>query len=58
MPYNHILFEVGEGGVALVTINRPDKLNALSGAVIAELREAFVRIESDQIGRASCRERV
>ena len=32
MPYSHILFESDDAGIALVTINRPDKLNALSGA--------------------------
>ena len=34
-------------GIALVTINRPDKLNALSGAVVAELRRAFEHIARD-----------
>lgn len=46
MSYSHIVFEVGEDGVATVTVNRPDKLNALSGAVILELREAFEHIAS------------
>jgi len=32
--------------IALITINRPDKLNALSNAVVAALREAFVRFEA------------
>jgi enoyl-CoA hydratase len=45
MPYSHILFDVSNAGIALITINRPDKLNALSGAVIRELGEAF-----DQVG--------
>jgi enoyl-CoA hydratase len=44
MSYSHIVFEAGEGGIAAVTVNRPDKLNALSGAVILELRDAFERI--------------
>ena len=47
MPYSHILFEADDNGIALVTINRPDKLNALSGAVVAELREAFEQIARD-----------
>ena len=29
--------------IALIVINRPDKLNALSNAVVAELRDAFMR---------------
>ena len=47
MPYSHILFEADEQGIALVTVNRPDKLNALSAAVVAELREAFEQIARD-----------
>src|SRR6202041_1723122 len=44
MPHSYLLFEVDDAGVALVSINRPDKLNALSGAVVAELEEAFADI--------------
>jgi enoyl-CoA hydratase len=47
MQYEQVLFETDTAGVALVAINRPDKLNALSAAVIAELRDAFERIEKD-----------
>jgi enoyl-CoA hydratase len=47
MQYEQVLFDVEAGGIALVTVNRPDKLNALSAAVIAELRDAFERIEKD-----------
>jgi enoyl-CoA hydratase len=47
MRYEQVLFETDAAGIALVTINRPDKLNALSGAVIAELRDAFERIRED-----------
>ena len=53
MPYHHILFEVDANGIALITLNRPEKLNALSGAVIAELREAFQQVESDSAIRAA-----
>jgi enoyl-CoA hydratase len=41
-----LLFELSEG-IARVTIDRPDKLNALNGAVIAELGDAVTRIETD-----------
>ena len=44
--YETILLETDERGVATVTLNRPDKHNALNGTLIGE------------IGRASCRERV
>src|SRR5215472_13401909 len=47
MPYSHILFEVDDAGVALITVNRPQKLNALSGEVIVELGQAFDQVASD-----------
>ena len=53
MQYEHVLFEADTAGIALVTINRPDKLNALSAAVIAELRDAFEHIGNDPAIRAA-----
>jgi enoyl-CoA hydratase len=47
MPYSHILFQVEESGIALLTVNRPEKRNALSGAVIEELANAFGRVASE-----------
>jgi enoyl-CoA hydratase len=41
-----LLFELNNG-IARITINRPDKLNALNGTVIAELGDAVTRIETD-----------
>jgi enoyl-CoA hydratase len=52
MQYEHVLFEA-DAGIARITVNRPDKLNALSGAVVAELRDAFERIETDPAVRAA-----
>ena len=46
MTYSTLLFDVRDG-IAFVTINRPDKLNALNDAVIADLDRAVARIESD-----------
>jgi enoyl-CoA hydratase len=53
MPFRHILFEADESGIALITVNRPEKLNALSGAVVAELREAFERVAAEGAIRAA-----
>ena len=41
-----------EGGIATVTVNRPDKRNALNDAVMAELDCAFGRAQSDDTCRA------
>ena len=43
MTYNTILFEA-EAGVATITFNRPDKLNALSHEMLSEFREAVERV--------------
>jgi enoyl-CoA hydratase len=47
MSYNRIAFELSGDGIALVTINRPDKLNALDAGVMAELDDAFARVGSN-----------
>ncbi|MGH7629623.1 MAG: enoyl-CoA hydratase/isomerase family protein [Gemmatimonadales bacterium] len=44
--YSTLLFDLTDG-IARVTINRPDKLNALNAAVIAELAQAAERIDTD-----------
>ena len=46
MTYQTILFEM-RGRTALVTINRPDKLNALNAQCKAELAEVFARLKID-----------
>lgn len=47
MSYSHILFDIAEDGIALLTVNRPQKLNALNRAVMGELDDAFGRVVSD-----------
>lgn len=46
MPYDLLQFEVSEG-IATVTINRPEKLNALNAALIGDLDRAFEEVESN-----------
>ncbi|MGO9010755.1 MAG: enoyl-CoA hydratase-related protein [Bryobacteraceae bacterium] len=53
MAFEHILFAVDEAGIALVTINRPEKRNALSRAVVMELGAAFDRVAEDAAIRAA-----
>ena len=43
MTYQTLLFEIRDG-VAVITVNRPDKLNALNDQVMAELADAVERI--------------
>jgi enoyl-CoA hydratase len=46
MNFENLLFDVASG-IARITVNRPDKLNALNDAVIAELGAAFERVDRD-----------
>lgn len=51
MAYENILREDREG-VAFVTVNRPDKLNALNAATIGELHHCFDTLAVDDTVRA------
>lgn len=44
--YSYILYEVTDR-LATITLNRPDKRNALNGEVVQELLNAFTRAEND-----------
>src|SRR6266513_629544 len=46
MAYQTLLFDVRDG-IAIVTINRPDKLNALNDQVMGELGQAAERIATE-----------
>ena len=41
MNYSNILVAAGPDGVARITLNRPERRNALSLALLTELREAL-----------------
>jgi len=50
MTYTEILFEPDAAGFVQVTIHRPQKLNALSNRVMAELDDAFQSVEREHRG--------
>lgn len=47
MPFDTLLVDVDADGIAVVTINRPDKLNALNAQVIDDLDAWFSHAEGD-----------
>jgi len=47
MDYDSIQFKV-EGGVAVLTLNRPDRLNSFTRAMHLEVRDALTRVQADQ----------
>lgn len=47
MTYEHICAETVEGGVGIVTLDRPKVLNALSYDLVTELDDALTRFEED-----------
>lgn len=50
MAYETILFE-HEAGVARLTLNRPDRLNAFTDRMHAEVADALARVEADEGAR-------
>ena len=46
MSYENILFAI-EGGIARLTLNRPDRLNSFNDAMHAEVRDALGRVRED-----------
>ena len=46
MEYKNILFEI-KNKIVFVTINRPDKLNALNSATLNELKDCFTAIKNN-----------
>src|SRR6266849_3679856 len=52
MSYSNIRFEADQDAIAVVTVNRPDKLNALNRDTMGELADAFTRVRDDAAIRA------
>src|SRR5256884_565658 len=46
-PMGQDLLEVVKDGIAVLTLNRPDRLNAMSGPMLAALLEALPRLADD-----------
>lgn len=42
-----VAFDIGEDGIATITLNRPEALNAMDSATYAEVTAAIERVESD-----------
>jgi enoyl-CoA hydratase/carnithine racemase len=51
MTFDTLLYDVADG-IATVTLNRPERLNAVNGTVIRELVDAFDRADADDTVRA------
>jgi enoyl-CoA hydratase len=48
VAYETILYDVRDDGVATITLNQPDKRNALSNEMLSELIEAFESARDDE----------
>src|SRR6266436_4739866 len=46
MSYEHILVDI-EDGVGIITLNRPEKLNAMNRRLVSEMHEAVGRLDAD-----------
>lgn len=47
MSYQNLLLEQAEPGIYLLTVNRPQALNALNAATLAELAQAVAQVAAD-----------
>ena len=47
MSYTTLLVEKRDDGIAVITVHRPDKLNALNAVVIGELDAAITEVDAD-----------
>ncbi|MEY4010557.1 MAG: hypothetical protein RL644_1224 [Actinomycetota bacterium] len=51
MSYEHITLDIADG-IATITLNRPDKLNAFTGTMMHEMISAFDRTDGDDAVKA------
>jgi enoyl-CoA hydratase/carnithine racemase len=51
MPYEQIRYDVADG-ILTITLNRPEKLNAVTPTMLSELLDAFARADADDDVRA------
>lgn len=51
MGYTDITYEVGADGVAVLTLNRPERMNALRPQTTTEMREAIASVAEDDAVR-------
>lgn len=51
MSYEHITLDIADG-IATITLNRPDKLNAFTGTMMHEMISAFDRTDADDAVKA------
>src|SRR4026208_718821 len=47
MSYSNIRFEADQDGILMISVNRPQKLNALNRDTMGELADAFERARND-----------
>jgi enoyl-CoA hydratase len=52
MSYSNILFDIDGEGIAVVTANRPDKLNALNSGMVCEIEDVVGRMEREAACKA------
>ena len=45
--YETVMYEVGDDGVAVVTLNRPERRNALDPQLLHELHDVFDAVDAD-----------
>jgi len=51
--YETILIEKPGDGIAVLTLNRPERLNAVNGAMHSELMQVFLDVQADGDVRAA-----